>query len=249
MRYSRGFLVALLFFLLPGAALAQNGRSLMISLASDHVDITTGFSGGQVTLFGVKDGEGDIAAVISGPERTMVVRQKSQVFGAWVNGESVAFTKVPSYYDFALSKPESELAPPELLQEKGVGLNSLTFTHLGREDDEVVEHFREALIRGRQTGGYYPLKPKNIVFLDGDFFRIDFQVPADVPTGNYVVRTFLFRGGAVADSREALMRIEQVGFGAKVNMFAHAYSLAYSLAAVMLAVAAGCGAHVLFRRG
>ena len=82
---------------------------LSVDLAEDHVDITTGFTGSRVVLFGIKETPGDVAVTISGPDRKMVVRRKEQVFGLWINRKSAEFLDVPVYYDYALSRPEKDI--------------------------------------------------------------------------------------------------------------------------------------------
>ena len=77
MRY---FILIAILLLVPGYALAQiTGNDLTIDLAEKSVNITTGFTGASLSLFGVKEQTGDIAIVIQGPERRMVVRRKDQV--------------------------------------------------------------------------------------------------------------------------------------------------------------------------
>ena len=232
------------------AAAAQNDHAgmLTIDLADDHVDITTGFNGARLALFGVKEHEGDIAIVIEGPDKEMVVRRKSQIFGMWMNTESVVFRHVPAYYDFALSAGEKNLAGPEILRAEGIGLDSLTFDHKGREKPATVETFKEALIRNKQGQGLFPLDSKDIYFLNGDFFRANFYLPADVPTGDYTIRTFLFDKGKLIGRRDVRLRVAQVGFNARLYHFAFRSGLLYGVVAVFLAVFTGWAAYMFWRK-
>ena len=66
-------LIADLFFMSAGAARAEN---VTVELVSDHVDITTGFNGTTLGLFGVRANKGDIAVIVKGPLRTMSVRTR-----------------------------------------------------------------------------------------------------------------------------------------------------------------------------
>ncbi len=59
-----------LAFLVAPCFAQEPGQGLTVDLASDHVDITTGFNGTGLELFGVKPEGGDIAVVVSGPKRT-----------------------------------------------------------------------------------------------------------------------------------------------------------------------------------
>ncbi len=245
------FLILAGVFCMASVAEAQTavtGRSLAINLAADHVDINLGFNGADLTMFGVKNQPGQLAVIVRGPEQATVVRRKSRALGIWMNTYSVEFLNVPVYYDLAISVPESELAPPDVLRKYNIGLNALDIRVEKNEDERTLDSFREALIRNLQEGGHFPLSPKPVTFISDDFFRVDFHVPADVPTGSYLVETILFQEGKVVDRRETRLRVAQVGFSADVHNFAYQRSLLYGLLAVGLALISGVSGHFFFRR-
>ncbi|MBI4031979.1 MAG: TIGR02186 family protein [Proteobacteria bacterium] len=239
-----------LFFTLavPAMAKSYDNSIVTVDLASDHVDITTGFNGAKLALFGMKREDGDVVVVIRGPRRSMVARHRRQVMGVWTNYASVTFGDVPVYYDIAIGRPLSAIAMPDVLREQGIGLDSFTFSHFGREDAETVKAFREGLIRNKQSQGHYPLSPRNIVFLNGDFFRADFYVPPDVPTGDYKIDAYLFRDGNIIDRQETALRVGQVGFSAWLQLFAYTNGFAYGLVTIMMAMLAGWMAYAISRR-
>ena len=76
---------------------------LTVDLAQDSVDITTGFDGAYLSLFGVKYNGGQVAVVIKGPTSDALVRKKESVGGMWMNRSSLRFRDVPQFYYFALS--------------------------------------------------------------------------------------------------------------------------------------------------
>lgn len=243
-------LVIFIALALAPAARAQfiTESPLTVSLAADHVDITLGFNGSNLSLFGVRKGPGDIAVVIRGPEVPAVVRRKGQVMGIWMNTQSVTFRNVPAYYDLALSRNEADIGAPVALHDNRIGLDTLDFRPDTREDKEIVDAFQEALIRNRQLQGYFPLEPKRVTFLSNDLFRADFHVPPNVPTGDYIVQTYLLSGGEVQDMRETRLRVAQVGFNAGLYSFAIKHSLSYGLAAVLIAIVAGWAGYAFLRK-
>ena len=83
--------------------------------------------------------------------------------------------------------------------------------------------------------------------MSDEFFRADFDIPADVPTGRYTITTYLFQDGRVVGERMTDLRIGQVGFSARVYRFAHNNSLMYGVAAVLMALFAGWLANLFFR--
>ncbi len=244
----RLFLFIAALWVLPSASYAQSG-SLSIDLAHDQVDITAGFTGAEMTLFGVKEGKGHVAVVIRGPKKTMSVARKENVMGLWFNRHRLKFGNVPAYYDYALSAPESDLAKPETLKEHGIGLNALRFApDTKRSKPKYFESFQEALIRNKQAQGLFPLKPRGIVFIDDNFFRATFYLPSNVPAGRYEVEGFLIKNGRIALNRSEEFNVGQVGMEARIYKFAHGQSLAYGLLCVVLAVLAGWVANAAYRR-
>ncbi len=240
------FIFVVLLSCLPFFGAQAQERGLTIDLANDRVDITAGFTGAHLALFGVKNGPGQVAVVIRGPEKTMLVRRKESALGIWFNKRSLKFRKVPVYYDYALSVPESKLATPETLKKNGIGLNALKFDpDTWRDKPEYAQSFQEALIRNKQAEGLFPLKPRRINFLDDNFFRASFYVPSNVPTGEYEVQSFLIRDGAVVDVRTTALNVGQAGLEAKIYKFAYGQSLAYGLLCVLIAVIAGWSANAI----
>lgn len=228
----------LLFLVLMAAAVPARASNVIVDLSSDHVDITTGFNGTTLAVFGVRDGKGEIAVVLRGPQRTMSVRRKESVMGAWINRSFETFKAVPSYYGYAISKPLQGLASPEVLQELGVGPENLRFNKPDTTDPQRIL-FRDALLRNKQGQGLYPEHAGAINFIGPDFFRADFYIPANVPVGEYEIQTFYFSNGAVRDSKVRTVRVAQVGGSARIHQFANNNSLTYGILCVMLGVFAG----------
>jgi uncharacterized protein (TIGR02186 family) len=230
------FIVALFF----SAPLNAQDQLLAVDLAEDHVDITTGFNGAHLTLFGVQEEAGDIAIVITGPEEEMVVRRKEKIAGIWMNRKSMTFENVPVFYSYALEKPEKDMAPPERLMENRIGMASLRFMPEERKTKpEELKTFQDALIRNRQAQRAFPQKPEKITFISDKFFRTTFYIPPNVATGRYEVKTYLLKNGRVQDISTTDVKVAQVGASAAINDFSHTWSLAYGMLCVLMAVTIG----------
>jgi uncharacterized protein (TIGR02186 family) len=244
------FFVALATLLWPQQSLAQsdeNKSAITINLANDHVDITTGFDGADVVVYGVTATEGDIALLVTGPRRNMVVRRKEPVMGAWINTEWEEFSQVPSFYDYALSRFAMEQDDAALLQKNGIGLDGLNFVPQDGDAGDVMRS-REALIRNKQAQGLFPLKARGMQFVREDFFKAEFFLPSNVPTGDYTVSAYLFKRGKLYAQDHATFRVAQVGFSARIYSFAYRDSLSYGLVAVLMALFAGWAAFTFLRR-
>ncbi len=156
-------------------------KSLSIELAADRVDITTGFNGANIALFGTAATDNaDLIVTLKGPEHTMKVRRKGRVLGAWMNNKTIEFRRVPSYYDYASTFNDEELAASSpLLKDNQVGVDNLGFYPENDEEDaETLSLFRDALIRGMQEKGFFPLRATAPNFVDGRVFKTGFGMSA-----------------------------------------------------------------------
>lgn len=224
---------------------------LHINLADDRVDISTGFDGTRVILFGTTgDPAADIIVTLKGPEHTVAVRRKGRVMGAWVNTKTVEFRRVPSYYDYASTMDNAALSSNiPALKTHEVGMENLgLYPEDADEDVEIVESFRDALVTGMQKKGFYPLAVHGVQILNPGFFKTVFELPPGVPTGYYKVEALLMKDDAVIAKETRTLQVGQVGFNARIYLFAQDYSLFYGIFAVLMALSIGWSAFTFLRR-
>ena len=123
---------------------------IVSGLSDDVIEIDARFTGSEVLLFGATESEGDIIVVVRGPWAGVVVRRKQRIAGFWVNAESVGFAGIPRYYAVASTRPLDEIAGPELLADKQIGLENVVFQAFYVDSAEGTEPFRDAVLRGEQ---------------------------------------------------------------------------------------------------
>ncbi len=250
----RIFLVVLMV-LLSAPVMAQS--AVTVDLAQESIDITTGFNGADLKLFGVRDAPGRIAVVITGPQREMVVRRKQRIFGVWANLSGIKFDNVPVYYDFALEQVdgdeesedvEARAALNIVLAQSGIGLEALHFETEENVGPDDLKVFQGALIRNKQAEGRFPEAAADITFMSDTFFKTSFYIPADVPTGEYQIKTYLIGKTSVKDVSTTNVRVGQVGFSAEIYGFAKENGLWYGLVCVMFAIFMGWLSDFIRRR-
>lgn len=236
-------------FFAPSAGAQQ--APLQIELAEDRVDISTGFNGTRVVAFGTKvNGNADVIVTLRGPEETVALRRKERVMGAWMNTKTVEFRRVPSYYDYASTLSASQLEESvDLITGNEIGVERLGFySEDARENPAIVEAFRDALITSMQKKGLYPLVGHSLHSISPHFFKASFDLPPGVPTGLYRVEAIVVENGEVLAKEARTIQVGQVGFNARVYLFAQNYSFFYGVFAVMMAIAAGWSAFTFLRR-
>ncbi len=230
---------------LAGGAQAQR---LAVDMSSSEVAISTGFSGAELLLFGATEGYGDIVVTVIGPHRDEVVRRKERLAGIWVNGASVTFKSAPAYYRIAASKPLSEIASAEILDQLEIGVSGIElFTQSGRPASEIVE-FRDALIRNKKSQRLYSEDVSDIKIVRDLLFRSTIPFPANVPTGDYEVTVYLFKNGKPVSQQTTSLPVRKVGLEARLYSFAHEQAPWYGVIAIVIALVAGWLAGVIFRR-
>lgn len=230
----------------PGGNVPK-GVGLPIGFSNNLIQVTSGFTGAGVVLFGALDAPADVIAVLRGPEVVVNVRRRAEVLGVWANVESISFDRAPAYYQIASTRPVGELLPADARKTLQVGVDTLRFNARdGRPEREGL--FREALVRLKQEEGLYPQGAQRVVVQNDRLFQVALDFPSNVPVGVYQVVVYAVRDGVVVAAASTALFIEKRGFGATLFRMAHEDSVAYGLIAVVLALAAGWAADRMFRR-
>lgn len=236
----------LLSILLTFAWVATAQASLDIDISEPNLEITSGFNGDTLTLFGTAFPKGDVIILVRGPRHETTVRRKVDVMGLWIQAKSIAFENVPGYYNIASSKDVREIATRNILAEHRLGLNSLTFQ--ADEDSHAVPTFQEALIQNMQLKRLYSLTPDAVVFLNDNLFKTRIHMPPHVPLGNYTIEAFLFKDGVLIDKEIKPFRVAQAGMTGEISRISHESPFIYGLALVCVALLSGIGASLVLRR-
>ncbi len=239
--------------LLAAASGAARGESLVSTLSENAVEITSNFTGEQIVVFGAVRGvpEGDpgyeVAVVVQGPPQDIVVRRKERIVGIWANRTSREFDSVPSYYVMHLSENFSAALTPADLMQYRLGVPSLDFVQ-GSNQEPTAARFAKALVDLKTKQGLYAERKREVTFLAPNVFRTTFFLPSDIPTGEYRVSVYLFRGQAFLAGATEKLTIEKGGFSQRITRAALDLPLPYGLACVALAVFTGWLAGLMFRR-
>ena len=233
---------------LAAAPPAVRAQQIIADLSRHLVPITTGFAGAEVLLFGAVDGDGDVVVTVRGPDSDMVVRQKAQVNGMWVNALSVTFAKVPGYYAVASTKPLDEILPNPVAEREQIGAQRLRLVPETNTPPDRADEFRRALMRNMERTGLFQPRTGPVRFLGQRLFRADSQFPANVPTGSYTVNVYLVRGGQVVSAATTPLQVGKIGLSAEIFDFAQERGITYGLIAVAFAGLAGWAASRVFQR-
>ncbi|MGQ0559250.1 MAG: TIGR02186 family protein [Sphingosinicella sp.] len=242
--------------LLAPLVLAQAQPRLVPDVSHRQIEIRYSFTGTELLLFGAILYPGgrpplpgtDVAVVIKGPLQRIIVREKQQVAGIWMNVDRVRFRSVPAFYAVASSRPLAQLVDERTASIFELGLDNLQLSPGGGAAPEVLRRFEHGLVDLRQRGQLYAEYPRGVEISEGVLYRARINIPARVPVGAYTAETFLIREGRVIAGAARDIRIEKLGFERFVAEAAESWSFAYGLAAVALALLLGWAASSLFTR-
>ena len=244
---------------LAALALAVMGAAkpvLVPDISSRKVEIRYSFTGAQLLLFGAILYPGgraparpaDIVVVLRGPVEPIIVREKQKIAGIWMNSDSNRFRSAPSFYAVASSRPISQLVDERTAAIYEMGLQNLQLSPGGGALPEKDRRFEAGLLDLRRRQGLYAEYPHGVEISEGVLYRATIAIPSQVPVGTYTAETFLVDRGRVLAAATREIEIGKTGFERFVALAASRYELLYGLTAVLLSLALGWGAAVLFRR-
>jgi uncharacterized protein (TIGR02186 family) len=230
---------------------ARASEDLVSGLSQDTVEITSNYTGTDITVFGAIEhpedtGTNDVVVIVRGPDTDMTVRKKDSVAGIWINRDQAKLFDMPSYYFLASTRPIDKLAPGAALQRYSIGLINITPGKIVSHHDP--EPFRMALIRHLQSQGLYGEAAGGVEFLSPTLFRARVPVPASVPRGQYNAEVYLLRDGTVISAQSTPLFIDQTGLERRLYNFAHNSPLSYGLSTVLMALLLGWISSLIFRR-
>ncbi len=251
-------IVACLAVLLVGAGSAS-AQQIEADLTTHAINVETNFSGAKVALFGAvaggsEDEDGasaDIIIVVRGPKDTLHVRRKRRIAGIWINVDGASFRNVPGYYTVLTNRPIAEIASFNTLGELRIGVSSVKTGLLLASAGEARKNagdYIEAIVRILGRKKLYQETDGGITFIGKHLFRAEFELPANVPLGNYEADVYLFRNTQLVSQYTTRLGIEKSGLEQWIYSLAHDQPLLYGILSVLLAIAAGMAASAMFRK-
>jgi uncharacterized protein (TIGR02186 family) len=177
----------------------------------------------------------------------VIVRKKDRKLGLWINTEAVEIDRAPSFYAVATTGPLAEiLSETENLRHRVSIPRAIRAVGIASEAEDAPS-FTEALIRIREASGAYSLQDGAVTLTEATLFRTDVALPANLTEGNYRVRIFLTRGGAVVDKLDRVIFVRKEGLERWLTLLARERPLIYGLLSLAIAVGAGWAASTAFR--
>lgn len=250
--------VLILFACTIGFAQIAQAQRLISTLSAQEISIDSTFAGESLTLFGNIEpdigaagdrvvGPFDIIITVQGPTAERTVWRKSRVLGIWLNTHGVRFPEVPSLYHVLTTRPLFDTVSHEVQTEYGIGLGPQAIP-AEDADPQMKGAFTQQLIRLMSDTRRFGVNDRFVTFLSPTFYSAQLVLPADVPNGTYLAKTFLVRNGEILDQRAERFFVRTTGIERILSNSARDYPLFYGIACVLLALFTGWLGAVAFRR-
>lgn len=253
---NRSHILLLVSFLgvLLSCTLAAHAQRIVSALTSQEVKIDSTFSGETLTLFGNIEpafgeanlGEAkkfDIVIVIQGPSVTHTLRKKERRLGLWLNSAGVEFENAPSYLQILSSGAISEAAASDILGQPGILFGEETIVNLDNHARDLDE-----LLRLMSDAGVYAVGENTVSFLSPTLYRATLNLPANVPNGTFLAKTYLYADGEQIETRAMSFLVRTTGIERIIEDGAEDFPFLYGLICVVIAIFTGWLGSVAFRR-
>ncbi len=229
---------------------------LVPEVSQDRISIRGDFSGAQLLLFGAityppgtrNTDEANIVVVLKGPVESIVVREKQQIAGIWINAASSEFRSAPGFYAIASSRPVDEIVDSKTADIYELGLNHLQLSPAGAIDSNELDRFVTGLVDLNSRSNLFKNLPDSVKITNSVLYQARINLPASVPVGDYTAETFLIIDGRVEAAEVKNITIEKIGMGRFITNLSQNNGFLYGLIAVFISVFLGWSAGYLFRK-
>lgn len=251
-------ILAILLAIASCHATMARAEGLIAAMSSHQIQITSNYTGSQLTVFGLVERDGrtvargdpyDILVTVRGPRRMLLVREKERLGPIWINRTQRRFPESPVFLHVSSNRPLAEIMSQETARRERIGLaNAERRPEAWVDHDVTTAQFREALIRIMADKALYSDDERGVTFLSNSLFSAPIEVPATAPTGSYDIDIVLYSGGVPLARQSTNFEVVKTGIEQRLASGAHEQPLLYGLATVILALFFGWGASVVFRR-
>jgi uncharacterized protein (TIGR02186 family) len=250
----RRLLAAIVLMLMASPVGAEK---LASTVSSTSVQITSSFDGAVMSLFGTIEpdtpgvaltGPYNVIVVVTGPLQDRVARLKTNNFGIWTNTDQVNFKQFPSFYVVLSSGKLDVIATPDAIDAQNILPGDQARAASTEGETPKAEQFGTELIRLMTKEGHFRVKEDGVRFLSDTAYFAQVTLPSDVANGPFLAHTIVLKDKQVVAEGTQGFSVRKTGFENFLFTASRQQPLLYGLVCVVLALATGWLAGVVFRR-
>lgn len=240
-------------------AVSPEAQEKVITAASKNViQIGLSYRGDEIHFFGVNPvpGADIITRLTAEKDEVIKLSMKGKVGPFWMTVKQYEVTGAPFVYKIHANKPIKEIISDELARELELGYPAIKHKiklHLVRGNAEPGDEDKifQGLINIKESDNLYNIveDPQRLEIAEGRLFKHYFRFPPKATEGNYQVETFAFKNGELVGYGKDMIRIQKVGLENWLTKTANESPIFYGIMAVLIAIGAGLGVGMIFRKG
>jgi len=192
-------------------------------------------------VFGYKNIDSSALLKITGPKQKVLLQKKKKIINMWTWEKTGEFS-YPSLFHFYTNAKENDIS--FLIKKDMVDNIKL----IGNDDDNL----KKDLIEKKRSLGMFSVKNNSFINIDKDdptFFKIPVKLPANAREGEYILSMEIVKDGKNILKKKKNFFLKKPGFNSFIYKFAHNFSFLYGLISVIVAIALGVSAGIIFRKG
>jgi uncharacterized protein (TIGR02186 family) len=255
-RFIGTFILMLVYCLIQMVNAKPASAMLTAKANHDHISIDFFYHGSSVSVRGESDPNTDLVIKITSPEGHQVLKQKGKVGGVlWMNVGQLKFEHTPNFYEVFSTKKLDEMLSREEMEKYTIGYTALQ-KHVEivpvANEEEKAKWFDE-FVKFKEASKVYTSSAGKITTTTTTDGRQEYYILTDWPyqaaPGDYLVTVYAVKNGKIVEKAESKVNVEQVGLVKTLATMAKNKAAFYGILSVGIALGAGFGVGLVFRKG
>ena len=243
------------FLILNSSFAGELSAQLTTKVNHDHINIDFFYHGSEVNVSGVSAPGTDIVIKITSPEALQILRKKGKAAGLlWMNVGELEFERTPNLYFLYSTQKINDILNHDEMDRYVIGYPALKkHIEVGQVngEDEKTKWFNE-FVKFKELSRLYTISFGQIILNQtgiGQNYSINLSWPYQAAPGEYLVTVYAVKDKKVLEKSEARMIVEQVGIVKSLANLAKNNGAIYGIISIVVALAAGFGVGIVFRKG
>lgn len=215
------------------------GDSLVAHLETDHVDVTSEYTGEDLLFFGALSQGRDVIIKVESPAQEVALDRKVKIGPIWLDGEHLDIGGTPGLLYLLSSRPIDELLSESERERYGLRLADALADAQVPAAKVGSEDWREAFLRLKQRRGHYLEQGDAVTLQQGRLFYTKVRLPAASPLGEYDLSVYLVRSGAVVVQQTQTLDVREVRLEHWVDRVAHEQAWLFGAGLTAICVSIG----------
>lgn len=255
-RFKTAFFAVLALCSLQFAASREADAMLTAKANHDHITIDFFYHGSSVGVKGVSDAGRDLVITITSPEGHQTLKQKGKVGGVlWMNTGTLTFERTPNLYEVFSTKDIADILSPAEQEKHVIGYEALG-KHIEispvKSEEEKARLFGE-FVKFKEASNLYAARvgtiETNLTDTGHEEYLVQTRWPYQAAPGEYTVTAYAVKNGKVVETASSRVTVEQVGMVKTLATMARNNAALYGFLSVGIALSAGFGVGMIFRKG